>query len=168
MWARGDGSCFRSAVATCPSRYAYQDRFGRETITWNRNFGAPLRRRFDATMIYSEQRGRIVDYLGTHQHLAVDIDLGVDERGGMHLRSGAQRFYEGPLAFDFPMIFSGNADVHEWFDDASDDFRISVRVANPVWGPLFGYEGRFRVDWVPCSSGDVPPDMRPRREEERE
>jgi hypothetical protein len=148
--------------------YAYKDRFGRETVTWNRDFGAPLRRRFDATMIYSEQRGRIVDYLGTHQHLAVDIDLGVDERGGMHLRSGAQCFYEGPLAFDFPMIFSGNADVHEWFDDASDDFRISVRVANPVWGPLFGYEGRFRVDWVPCSSGDVPPDMRPRREEERE
>jgi len=148
--------------------YAYRDRFGRETVTWNRDFGAPLRRRFDATMIYSEQRGRIVDYLGTHQHLAVDIDLSVDERGGMHVRSAAQRFYEGPVAFDFPMIFSGYADVHEWFDDESDEFRISVRVTNPVWGPLFGYEGRFRVEWVPCRSGDVPADMRPRREERRE
>ena len=148
--------------------YAYRDRFGRETVTWNRDFGAPLRRRFDATMIYSDQRGRIVDYLGTHQHLAVDIDLSVDERGGMHIRSGAQRFYEGPLAFDFPMLFSGYADVHEWFDEATEDFRITVRVTNPVWGPLCGYEGRFKVDWIPCRADDVPSDMRPRRDERRE
>ena len=119
-------------------------------------------------MIYSDRRGRIVDYLGTHQHLAVDIDLSVDQRGGMHVRSAAQRFYEGPFAFDFPMLFSGYADVHEWFDDESEDFRISVRVTNPVWGPLFGYEGRFRVEWIPCRPGDVPADMRPRREELRE
>jgi Domain of unknown function (DUF4166) len=148
--------------------YAYRDRFGRETVTWNREFGAPLRRRFDATMIYSEKRDRIVDYLGTHQHLAVDIDLSVDDRGGIRLRSGAQRFYEGPLAFNFPMIFSGYADVHEWFEDRTNNFRITVRVTNPVWGPLFGYEGRFQVEWVPSESGGVPADMRPRREERRE
>ena len=46
-------------------------------------------------MIYSEARGCIVDYLGSHEHLAVDIDLSVDEEGGLRLRSGAQRFYEG-------------------------------------------------------------------------
>jgi hypothetical protein len=119
-------------------------------------------------MIYSDQRDRIVDYLGTHQHLAVDIQVAVDDRGGVRIRSGAQRFYEGPLAFHFPMFFSGYADVHEWFEDETEDFRISVRVTNPIWGPLFGYEGRFRVDWIPCRSGDVPPEMRPRREERRE
>ncbi len=148
--------------------YAYRDRFGRETVTWVRDFGPPLRRRFDATMIYSEARGRIVDYLGTHQHLAVDIDLSVDERGGMHLRSGAQRFYEGPLGFDFPMLFSGYADVHEWFEDETDDFRISVRVTNPVWGPLFGYDGRFAVEWIRCAADGVPADVKPLREERRE
>ena len=62
-------------------------------------------------MIYSERRGRVVDYLGTHQHLAVDIDLSVDERGGIRLRSGEQRFHEGPIAFRFPMTFSGVAEV---------------------------------------------------------
>jgi hypothetical protein len=147
--------------------YAYRDRFGRETVTWVRDFGGPLGRRFDATMIYSERRGRIVDYLGTHQHLAVDIDLGVDERGGLHLRSGAQRFYEGRVAFSFPMLFSGYADVHEWFDDAGQRYRISVRVANPAWGPLFGYDGSFDVEWIPCD-GAVPADVRPLREEVRE
>jgi len=156
------------AVPFSIRNYAYRDRFGRETVTWVRDFGPPLGRRFDATMIYSEARGRIVDYLGTHQHLAVDIDLSVDERGGMHLRSGAQRFYEGALGFQFPMIFSGYADVHEWFDDETGDFRISVRVTNPVWGPLFGYEGRFAVEWTTCAADAVPADVKPLREERRE
>ena len=77
--------------------YAYRDGFGRETVTWIRTFQTSRPRRFDAYMIHSRQRGRIVDYLGTHQHLAVDIDLSVDERGGLRLRSGDQRFYEGPI-----------------------------------------------------------------------
>lgn len=42
--------------------YAYRDRFGRETVTWTRTFELRRRpRRFDATMIWSEQRGCIVD-----------------------------------------------------------------------------------------------------------
>ena len=93
--------------------YAYRDGYGRETVTWIRTFETRRRRRFDAYMIYAEGRGRIVDYLGTHQHLAVDLELSVDERGGLRIRSGEQRFYEGPLAFNFPLIFSGVADVCE-------------------------------------------------------
>ena len=42
-----------------------------------------------------------------YEHLAVDIDLSVDEGGGLRLRSGAQRFYEGLIGFRFPMLFSG-------------------------------------------------------------
>ena len=82
--------------------YAYQDSLGRETVTWVRTFDARRQRRFDAYMIYAEDRGRVIDYLGTHQHLAVDIDLSVTPNGGLHLRSGQQRFYEGPVAFRFP------------------------------------------------------------------
>lgn len=52
--------------------YAYRDPPGRETVTWLRTFRTRRRRRFDAYMIYSARRGRVVDYLGTHQHLAVD------------------------------------------------------------------------------------------------
>jgi Domain of unknown function (DUF4166) len=62
--------------------YAYIDDFGRKTVTWIRRFQTEKLRRFDAYMVYSERRGRIVDYLGTHQHLAVDIDLSVDQKGG--------------------------------------------------------------------------------------
>lgn len=148
--------------------YAYVDRFGRETVTWIRRFHTKRLRRFDAYMIYSEQRKRIVDYLGTHQHLAVDIELSVDATGGLRLRSGAQRFYEGRLAFNFPMLFSGYADVCEWYDEAIQKFRIEVNVSNKLWGPLFGYRGSFEVEWRSMRPAAIPADIKPTREEQRE
>jgi hypothetical protein len=148
--------------------YAYVDRFGRETVTWIRTFRGAAHRRFDATMIYSEERQRVVDYLGSHQHLAVDIDLSVDEEGGLRLRSGEQRFYEGPFAFRFPMFFSGVADVREWWDEREGCYRIRVDVKNPTWGPLFGYEGRFDVTWLRGAESAAPAHVRPVRDERRE
>jgi len=148
--------------------YAYVDSFGRETVTWIRTFDFPNRaRRFDAYMIWSEQRNCVVDYLGSHQHLAVDIHLAVDpDTGGLRLRSGEQRFYERRIGFGFPMWLSGYANVHEWFDEATQRFRISVEVANPQWGALFGYRGSFEVEH--CTAPDVPPSMKPHREERRD
>ena len=148
--------------------YAYKDSLGRETVTWLRTFQTRRPRRFDAYMIYSQERRRIVDYLGTHQHLAVDIDLSVDPRGGLRLRSGEQRFYEGVIGFRFPMLFSGVADVCEWYDDDCKQFKISVNVTNRTWGPLFGYNGSFEVEWKPMREGETPAAVRPRREESRE
>lgn len=146
--------------------YAYVDAHGRETVTWIRKFETRRPRRFDAYMIYSEQRRKIVDYLGTHQHLAVDIDLNVAPNGGLALRSGAQRFYEGPVGFRFPMVFSGVADVCESYDEADGCFRIEVHVQNRRWGPLFGYKGSFQVQWEPIAS--VPREYLPVRTEVRE
>ncbi len=148
--------------------YAYRDSFGRETVTWVRSFQTRRPRRFDAYMIHSHERGKIVDYLGTHQHLAVDIDLSVDERGGLRLHSGDQRFYEGFVGFRFPRFFSGTADVCEWYDDTLEKFRIEVRVTNRHWGPLFGYHGAFSVEWKSVQPEDIPADVKPRREESRE
>ena len=148
--------------------YAYRDQLGRETVTWVRTFSTVKVRRFDAYMIYSEQRSCIVDYLGTHQHLAVDLDIQVAENGGLRLRSGAQRFYEGPVAFPFPLLFSGVADVCEWYDDERACFRIRVSATNKRWGPLFGYTGSFQVDWKQMDAATVPNDLLPRRTERRE
>lgn len=149
--------------------YAYVDSFGRETVTWVRTFDLPgKRRRFDATMVYSEKRGLVVDYLGTHQHLAVDIHLSADPKGGLRLRSGKQRFYEGPIGFSFPMACSGYADVHEWYDEKREQFGIEVYVANKVWGPLFGYRGWFDVEWRSCDAASTPAHVKPVREERRE
>jgi hypothetical protein len=156
-----------TAIPFTIRNYAYLDPFGRETVTWIRNFETPHPRRFDAYMIYSEQRGCIVDYLGTHEHLAVDIQLSVDARGGLRLRSGAQRFYEGFIGFNFPLIFSGIADVCEWYADSDQKFHIEVNVHNDIWGPLFGYSGSFDLESIKFD-GQIPEDLVPTRYERRE
>ena len=149
--------------------YAYQDRYGRETVTWVRTFQFPQKvRRFDATMIYSEGRRRIIDYLGNRQHLAVDIEMTADSSGGICLRSGEQRFYEGVLGFRFPMFLSGVATVREWFDEADGRFQIEVSVRNRLFGKLFGYRGSFEVEYVAVGDGEVPLGVRPLREEWRD
>ena len=144
--------------------FPYVDPLGRETVTFVREYSIGThRRRFDATMILDENR--IVDYLGTHQHLAVDLRLRADERGGLILESDAQRFYEGPIAFRFPMLFSGRARLHEWFDDVDGRFRVDLEVTNHRFGFLFGYRGSFECEWMPAS--DAPARLKPRRHEAR-
>lgn len=146
--------------------YAYRDPFGRETVSWIRSFQTRRPRRFDAYMIYSDKRGRIVDYMGSHQHLAVDLTMWADDNGGICIRSGAQRFYEGWLGFNFPLMMSGIADVREWFDDTLRQFRIEVKVWNQRWGTLFGYNGCFEAEWHDVET--VPEHIQPVRLERRE
>ena len=88
--------------------------------------------------------------------------------GGLRIRSGEQRFYEGPVGFRFPLLLSGVAEVCEWYDDAAQCFRISVSAENRRWGRLFGYEGSFQCDWLKVQPGEVPVEILPRRVEARE
>ncbi|MFD2115606.1 DUF4166 domain-containing protein [Paenibacillus yanchengensis] len=149
--------------------FAYVDQFGRETVTWNRQFKFPNKiRRFDATMIYSEERERIVDYLGNKQHLAVDLAISVEPNGGIRIRSRDQRFYEGWLQFPFPRLFTGIADVCEWYDDSEERYKISVAVNNPLIGSVFRYQGTFQTQFVNMKSSVIPLDIKPLREERRE
>lgn len=145
--------------------YPYRDPLGRETVTFVREYRVRRRpSRFDATMILSA--GRVLDYLGTHQHLAVDLDLRVGDDGSLHLESGAQRFYEGRLiGFRFPMLFSGRARLHEWYDEEAEVYRIELEVRNAVFGFLFGYAGEFRCDFPEAT--DAPARLKPVRHESR-
>ena len=144
--------------------YPYVDPFGRETVTFVREYVVHgRRRRFDATMILVGDR--IVDYLGTHQHLAVDLDLAVDDHGGLRLTSDAQRFYAGVVGFRFPMLLSGRATLHERYDDADGRFHVVLEVRNDRFGFLFGYHGSFACEWVPAT--DAPGRLKPVRHELR-
>ena len=86
----------------------------------------------------------------------------------MCIRSGAQRFYEGPFLFRFPLLFSGVAEVRESWDESARCFGIEVRVANKYFGPLFGYRGSFTVTEHPCTADEIPREVLPVREESRE
>lgn len=150
--------------------YPYIDGFGRPTVTFVRTLKLPGRkpRRFDATMVYSSKRGAIVDYLGTHQHLATDLKLRVRSDGSLHLQTTGQRFYEGPFAFNFPAIGTGTADLYENYDDAHGVYTIQMQVRNPRFGFLFGYKGEFSCEFPTIVGGETPQHLRPVREEIRE
>lgn len=151
------------------ANYAYQDTFGRETVTWCRTFRFPNTiRKFDATMIYSQKRQAVVDYLGTKQHLAVDLDITALANGGIKIRSGDQRFYEGRLQFRFPPSLTGIAEVSEWYDELEETYKISVDVNNPLLGPIFRYRGKFQARFVDVDCKSIPLEVRPLREERRE
>jgi hypothetical protein len=148
--------------------HAYLDPFGRETVTFVREYRVPGRRRssrFDATMVFDPSRSAVVDYLGTHQHLAVDLTLDVEADGSLLLRSGAQRFREGRIDFGFPMLFSGYAELRERFDHDAGVFRVQLEVRNRVFGFLFGYEGWFVGEFP--EGADVPAHVLPKRHESR-
>lgn len=145
--------------------WAYVDTLGRETVTELRTFQLGRERRFDAYMVRDPIRNTVVDYMGTHQHLAVDLNLSVAENGGLRIVSGDQRFYEGPIAFKFPMLFSGKAHVYVWFDDEIERYHIEVEVKSETWGPLFGFCGTFDVEWEEVDTGNLPKSIMPRRVE---
>jgi hypothetical protein len=145
--------------------FPYRDPLGRETVTFVREYSVRKKpSRFDATMVLDAD-GRIIDYLGTHQHLAVDLELNAEPDGSLLLVSDAQRFYEGPIAFRFPMVFSGRAVLRESFDDEAQCYRITLEVHNRVFGFLFGYEGTFTCEFPAAT--DAPTRLKPRRHERR-
>ena len=155
-------------VAFTIENHAYLDPFGRETVTFVREYLVPGRSRssrFDATMVLDPARGTVVDYLGTHQHLAVDLAFEVEPDGSLLLRSGEQRFREGWVDFRFPMLFSGYAELRERYDETAGVYRVRLEVRNRVFGFLFGYEGWFECEFPDAAA--VPSHVLPRRHERR-
>jgi hypothetical protein len=142
--------------------YAYRDGYGRDTLTFVRSFEVRpgRRRRFDATMVYAPQRGRIIDFLGTHQHYSAELALRVDDDGALRIRTAAQHL----LGRRFPAALAARAEVTERYDDEADCFRIQVRVTNEHFGPVFGYAGTFTVRYLDTTVAPVPAAVRPVRE----
>ncbi|MEU3860995.1 DUF4166 domain-containing protein [Streptomyces sp. NPDC028722] len=146
----------------------YADTFGRETVSFVRTFDLPGRtRRFDAQMVLSPRGDRILDYLGTHQHLASDLHLRAEPDGSLLIRSGEHRFREGPVDVRVPEVIGATAEVRESYDERAGRFRIRVRVVNRYAGPLFGYEGSFTASYTDVRVHGVRPGLRPVREEAR-
>ncbi|KOV92747.1 DUF4166 domain-containing protein [Streptomyces sp. NRRL B-3648] len=146
----------------------YADTFGRETVSFVRTFDLPGRaRRFDAQMVLDPRGDRVLDYLGTHQHLASELHLRAEPDGSLLIRSGEHRFREGPVDVRVPELVGATAEVRESYDDTAGRFRIRVRVVNRWFGPLFGYEGSFTASYSDVRTRGVRPGLRPVREEAR-
>ena len=184
IWRGGSGPC-RSCTSARGARimfpetgrdipftienYAFVDDFGRETVSLIRTFELRERRRFDAYMVYSEARGRMVDYLGSHEHLAVDLDLSVDaERRPPAPLGRPAASTRGRSGSGSRSPLSGGADVREWFDEATGRYRISVDVRNRRLGPALRLPRHLRRRVAAVAPGWVPAHILPIRQERRD
>lgn len=161
---------FSKAGTDVPFRmecWAYLDSIGRETLTLNRSFGLRRIRRFDEYVVEVPGADTLIIYVGSHQHLAVAFDVRVSSKGGVEFRTGRQRLLTLAGRLAFPRFLSGEARVHEWYDEDLGKFRIDGRVENRILGGIFGFSGSFesRIEPVPLSG--VPSKIKPIREDRR-
>jgi len=111
-------------------------------------------------MIYSEERDpdRRLPRRAPSPSRSTSISASAT-RGGIELTTGAQRLYAFGTGIDFPLVLSATANVHEWYDETADTYRIAVRVTNPIVGLVFEYSGSFDVEWIDCET--APDEVRP-------
>ena len=147
--------------------WAYKDSHGRETLSLNRSFEMKRTLRFDEYIVAIPATGDLIIYAGNHQHLAVELDVSVSSSGGLELRTGAQRLMTPVGAWRFPLLFSAEAVVHEWYEASSGRFRIDGRVRNRILGDVFGCVGFFESHLEPDPGSGIPAGVRPLREETR-
>lgn len=149
--------------------YAYRDSYGRECIIWARTFDfGKKKRHFDAVMVYSEQKERIIDYFGSHQDFVSDLEFTVLDDGGLRIISKEQRLLPGDLAIPLPVFLRAEATVTERFLDETNEFFIHVQVRNPIVGTLFEYQGTFRTEYVHVLPEEIPDRVIPVKERKRE
>lgn len=146
--------------------YAYIDAAGRDTYATIRSFQFPDRvRRFDTSTVYREDTETLRDLMGTHQQLAVDLQVEAAANGGIILRTGIQRLCTplGIVRLPFPM--SGHA--WEWVEPSGGTHHIEVEVHMPPFGKMISYRGQFTAETVSIASQAIPDYAYPRRVESR-
>jgi uncharacterized protein DUF4166 len=115
---------------------------GRTTMGWTRTFHfREGTRRFHGLMLFSTERGSIVDWLGKTHHLEVELHPRIEE-GAIFIDSGRQWLKVGPVRVPVPRWLAGRARIHEW-DLPDGSLGIRVTIDNPLLGEFFGYEGSF-------------------------
>jgi hypothetical protein len=125
----------------------YRDADGLPWQTWERTFAlGRVRRRFDARMTYDPVRGQTVEHTGPGGRLEVPWRVQVsDNRLQIDALSVSLRI--GSLRLPLPDLLSVRVRAIETADPVKpDDIHIDLVLSNRLLGPIFGYEGTFRVE----------------------
>ncbi|MDQ0256835.1 hypothetical protein J2S74_004257 [Evansella vedderi] len=147
---------------------AYKDPFGRETVAWIRRFYFPkITRAFDATMIYSEQKHGIIDFLGNKQRLISPLNFYVTETGGLNIVSEIPYLWLGGMRVHSPKWAGPTAQIKEEVIEGSE-VSIHVEVRHPLFGLLIEYSGSFHLSFISTRNLKERKDFFPGRYEKRE
>ncbi|MCD8511805.1 MAG: DUF4166 domain-containing protein [Bacillus sp. (in: Bacteria)] len=136
---------------------AYEDPFDRESVAWRRRFYFPGKTRaFDATMIYSEKRQEILDYLGNKQRLISPLHFQVTDTGGLEISSKETYLWCFNRRIIAPSFAGPTANIREEVVDGEKGVvSIHVKVDHPLFGSLIEYRGTFQLTFVPVSPEEM-------------
>jgi hypothetical protein len=90
------------------------------------------------------------------------------EDGAIRFTSGRQFLFIGGFKLPVPKILRGDIELLEWFDDEKQFFYLDLKVKSKLFGPLFGFTGWFKAEYVDFKQKTIPPKFKPNREEIRE
>jgi len=128
----------------------YRTEDGRPWQTWERTFDfGHVRRRFDARVTFDPRRGETLEHTGPGGRLEAPWCMGLDG-GRMTIDALAVFLRIGRLRVPLPRLFSVAVRAIQTIDPATPDkIHIDLSLQNPLLGPVFGYEGTFRVERRP-------------------
>jgi Domain of unknown function (DUF4166) len=117
---------------------------GETEVYWERSFlFKEETRQFNAFMTIDAERGVVKDYLGEPSLFYSDLNLSVNNDGGLHIQSGSQRFLAGSFEIPLPSLFRGEVAVEEGYDEVCGCYTIKVDIHNKLIGRMMTYEGTF-------------------------
>lgn len=123
---------------------AEKDAKGTTFVRWNRMFLFGNKKRyFNAVMYLDTKQNEIIDYFGEPHLLVSTLTFYVDKEGALHISSKKQWLYILGKKIPLPKFLYGEAKIKESYDDAVNCYKIHVQVRNPLFGPLFSYQGTF-------------------------
>jgi small multidrug resistance pump len=111
-------------------------------IAWRRTFLFAKTRRFDATMTYQRRLG-IVERLGPRGVIEVPWLVHSLARDTIEITTGRLRLRAGRLQLPIPGVLQVAVRAVE--RATGNAVHIDLTVTHPVLGPVFGYDGTFRV-----------------------
>jgi uncharacterized protein (TIGR01777 family) len=125
----------------------YRDQAGRPWQTWERTFAFGRRRRyFNARLTYDAAHGRAVEHTGPGGLL--EVPWRVERKAGrLEIEALSVALRLGRLRIPLPSVCSVRVRAVETADPATPDhIHIDLSLRHPWLGPVFGYEGTFRVE----------------------
>lgn len=137
--------------------YAYEDKNGNEMVSWIRRFYFPnVTRAFDAVMMYDSDFGLIFDDLGKSGRLTSPLHISISKQNGLVIAAKEISINILKKKLKLPSLLSPIVIVHEYFDDESEQFIISVSVRQSMIGEIIRYEGDVKTSFHTVRRDEIP------------
>ena len=149
--------------------YPYKDSYGREVHSLNRTFFFhDEEQRFDGTGLYSEKNKQIIEYLGLEQKMLFKMGVVAEKNGAIRFTSEKQYAFIFGKKIQIPSFLRGDIELLEWFNEAENRFYLDLKVKTKLFGPLFGFTGWFKGEYIDFKGKKIPQKFKPIFEEKRE